>query len=285
MTKSDILKKLEFDFSEEDANRLRKPYETVSNMSKADRIIVDEDLMYYLRDYFCDVFVGEPIPKVFSNALIEWRRKKGTYRLYVTFPEDRPEYVYIDVYYVWDFLGKIIFPNIRQDDWKSSEDENIHHCIRIESPTKDPRIYDSRAIDSILQKSTGIFAFAYLYVQANMNVEEICTVDTVYVDSGDSAEQSLKKSKKTKNKKAGKRDKVFIPRKRRIYTVKKTAQTENNLREYIYSRWKVRGYTYQRKDGRVITVKEHYKNRHLPNKGIEKEGKDYILQKKEDVAE
>ena len=90
MTSDDIFKKLVKDFDETEGERLRKyPIDNVMTMSKVDKIIMDDDLINYLRNEFYGIYMGEPIPKVFSKALIEWRRPGGLVRLYVTFPEDK----------------------------------------------------------------------------------------------------------------------------------------------------------------------------------------------------
>ena len=282
MTSSDIFKKLQKDFDETEGERLRKyPIDNVMTMSKVDKIIMDDDLINYLRNEFYGIYMGEPIPKVFSKALIEWRRPGGLVRLYVTFPEDKPEYVYVDVFYLWEYIGKLIFPNIMQDDYIDIETGKFYHATRIEAPTKDYTKFNPQGIDEVLLASIGAFCFAYTYVAANKDVKNIYKEDTIYQEAKKSEEET-EKTKYRKKKNPHKRDVVFVPRKRRTYTIKRTEVTENNLREYIYSRWKVRGYTYTRKDGKVITVKEHFKHRHLPNQGIEKEGKDYILRKKDE---
>lgn len=282
MTKNDIFKKLQKDFNESETERLRtNPIDNVRTMSKADKIIVNNDMFTYLKDDFFETYEGSSIPKVFSKALIEWKCPIGLFRLYVTFPEDRPEYVYIDVFYLWDYWGKIIFPNINQDDYIDEETKKFHHATRIETTARAYSKYNPKVVDSYMVAANSVFMFAYTYVFANKDVKEIYSEDTVYQDD-EMLECKTKTTEYRKKKNNVKRDKVFVPRKRRIYTVKKTQVTENNLREYIYSRWKVRGYTYTRKDGKVINVKEHFKHRHLPNQGIEKEGKDYILRKRDE---
>ena len=71
MTSDDIFKKLVKDFDETEGERLRLyPIDNVMTMSKVDKIIMDDDLINYLRNEFYGIYMGEPIPKVFSKALM-----------------------------------------------------------------------------------------------------------------------------------------------------------------------------------------------------------------------
>lgn len=283
MTKEDIKRKFNTDFTQIELNRIgSKPQATIKDISKADKIIVENELVDYLEAFFEEYFTGEPVPKVFSNALIEWKRKGEMLRLYVTFPEDRPEYVYIDIFNGWDFYGKVFYLNVSQDeiDQSNVNGSNNYFSCMVNVKADNPK-YNKDIIYNIGKHVPIIFAMVYWYVEANKGEKCIYKEDTVYSEEK-STDARSEKTKYRKGKNPTKRDKVFVPRKRRIYTVKETEITEKNLREYIYSRWKVRGYSYTRKDGKVINVKEHYKNRHLPNQGIEKEGKDYILRKRDE---
>ena len=115
MTREDIQKKFDRDFSTTEYVRLgSKPQMTVREINKFDKIIIDEKLIDYLKGFFDERFVGEIVPKVFSNTLIEVKQDGGILRFFVTFPEDKPDYVYIDVFTGWEFLGKVFFININQ---------------------------------------------------------------------------------------------------------------------------------------------------------------------------
>ena len=282
MTREDIQKKFDRDFSTTEYVRLgSKPQMTVREINKFDKIIIDEKLIDYLKGFFDERFVGEIVPKVFSNTLIEVKQDGGILRFFVTFPEDKPDYVYIDVFTGWEFLGKVFFININQRAYTPDLQGEMYFSSNMYNIKQNDPNYNSDVIRNIGRNAPMILAIAFMYVEANQSVKDVYKEETVYEQvSVEKAEKEKIEYRKKKNN--VKRDKVFVPRKRRIYTVKKTQVTENNLREYIYSRWKVRGYTYTRKDGKVITVKEHFKNRHLPNQGIEKEGKDYILRKRDE---
>ena len=72
MTREDIQKKFDRDFSTTEYVRLgSKPQMTVREINKFDKIIIDEKLIDYLKGFFDERFVGEIVPKVFSNTLIE----------------------------------------------------------------------------------------------------------------------------------------------------------------------------------------------------------------------
>lgn len=282
MTREDIQKKFDSDFSKTEYVRLgSKPQMTIREINKFDKIIIDEKLIDYLKDFFDERFVGEVVPKVFSNTLIEVKQDGGILRFFVTFPEEKTDYVYIDVFTGWEFLGKVFFININQRAYTPDLQGEMYFSSNMYNIKQNDPNYNSDVIRNIGRNAPMILAIAFMYVEANQSVKDVYKEETVYEQvSVEKAEKEKIEYRKKKNN--VKRDKVFVPRKRRIYTVKKTQVTENNLREYIYSRWKVRGYTYTRKDGKVITVKEHFKHRHLPNQGIEKEGKDYILRKRDE---
>lgn len=279
MTKKDITRKLYTDFSDAELQMLgEKPVTTIQKMAHEDRIVLDNSLLDYLRDFFNGIFDGEPIPKVFSNALIECRAPVAMTRLYVTFPENKPDWVYIDVFQDWTYLGKLLYPNVKMDDSERTENGQFY--------TFTPFLTINRFLTADIQQvlitaAKDIFTYAYLYVQANKE-EKILFKEEAKVIPGQNNKKN-KKSNKKKHTDAEIRDKVFVPT-RRVYTLQKTEKTERALCEYVYSRWKVRGYSYTRKDGRVINVKEHYAFRHFPNQGIDKTGTDFILRKGDVVS-
>lgn len=280
MTNAEIVVKLEREFSQSECQLLgSRAASSTYNMVRGDKVIVEDALLDYLRDFFNEIYDGEPIPKVFESCLIEWKIPKGTIKLFVSFPKDHEEWVFIDIFYEWKFLGKLLFPNVKLDD----ADRNADGKFVTYTPFFTINSYPQAFLNELLPAAKDIFTYTYLYVQANKEAKSIYKEETV--PSETSGRPKNKKSSKKKNGpgKSQQRDVVYVPR-RRIYTVRKTEETETALREYVYSRWKVRGYSYVRKDGRVVNVREHYAFRHLPNKGVDKEGKDFILRKKTDNA-
>lgn len=282
MTNREICFKLYNDFTTEEQQMLgAKPVSTVTEMAHADRVVVEDELLDYLRDFFNGIYDGEPIPQVFSNALIEWKNPHALVRMYVTFPKDKPEWVFIDVFIGWKFLGKMLYPNIKLDDSVRNEEGRFLTY----TPFLTVQEFPGDFLNSLIPAVKDIFTYAYLYVQANREVKDIYTEEDVQKAKDAKSHKKGKKNSGVKKKNGGsskvERDKVYVPT-RRIYTVRKTETTERRLSEYIYSRWKVRGYSYRRKDGKVVNVKEHYAFRHLPNQGVDKEGTDFILRKPED---
>lgn len=280
MTNRDVSFKLFNDFTMAERQMLgTRSVSPISTMAHADRIVVEDELLDYLRDFFNGIYDGEPIPEVFSNALIEWHNPHALVRMYVTFPKDKPDWVFIDVFVGWKFLGKLLYPNVKFDDSERNEEGRFMTY----TPFLTVQEFPGGFLDSLLPAVKDIFTYAYMYVQANREVKEIYKEEEL---SKSKDEKTGKKGKKYGGKKKKsesskqERDKVYVPT-RRIYTVRKTETTERRLSEYVYSRWKVRGYSYRRKDGRIVNVKEHYAFRHLPNQGIDKEGTDFILRKPE----
>ena len=280
MTNRDVSFKLFNDFTMAERQMLgTRSVSPISTMAHADRIVVEDELLDYLRDFFNGIYDGEPIPEVFSNALIEWHNPHALVRMYVTFPKDKPDWVFIDVFVGWKFLGKLLYPNVKFDDSERNEEGRFMTY----TPFLTVQEFPGGFLDSLLPAVKDIFTYAYMYVQANREVKEIYKEEEL---SKPKDEKTGKKGKKCGGKKKKsesskqERDKVYVPT-RRIYTVRKTETTERRLSEYVYSRWKVRGYSYRRKDGRIVNVKEHYAFRHLPNQGIDKEGTDFILRKPE----
>lgn len=281
MTNRDVSFKLYNDFSMTERQILgAKAVTTVQNMAQSDRIVVEDALLDYLRDFFNGIYDGEAIPEVFSNALIEWKNPHALVRMYVTFPKDKPDWVFIDVFIGWKFIGKLLFPNVKMDDSERNEDGRFMTYTPFLTVQQD---FPAGFLDTLIPAVKDIFTYAYMYVQANKDAKDIYKEEEI-PNSQD--ERGRKKKSGGKKKKSGNamvgRDKVYVPT-RRIYTLCKTEETERNLREYVYSRWKVRGYSYRRKDGKIVNVKEHYAFRHLPNRGIDKEGKDFILRKADDL--
>lgn len=282
MTNRDVSFKLFSDFTAAERMQLgERSITTVPNMAHADRVVVEDELLDYLRDFFNGIYDGEPIPEVFSNALIEWKNPHALVRMYVTFPKDKSEWVYIDVFIGWKFLGKLLYPNVKFDDSERNEEGRFLTY----TPFLTVEEFPTGFLDNLLPAVKDIFTYAYLYVQANREQKDIYK-EEILPTSND--QKKVKKSKKSSTGKkhnsvttTPERDKVYVPT-RRIYTVRKSETTERRLSEYIYSRWKVRGYTYRRKDGKIVNVKEHYAFRHFPNQGIDKEGTDFILRKPKD---
>lgn len=283
MTNRDVSFKLYNDFTMAERQMLgARAVETVPNMAQSDRVVVEDELLDYLRDFFNGIYDGEPIPEVFSNALIEWKNPHALVRMYVTFPKDKIEWVYIDVFIGWKFIGKMLYPNVKMDDCERNEEGRFMTYTPFLTMQQD---FPAGFLEQLIPAVKDIFTYAYLYVQANKDAKEVYKEEEIFkhqdLRGGKKGKKSGGKKKNGGNIKL-ERDKVYVPT-RRIYTVRKTEATERSLCEYVYSRWKVRGYSYRRKDGKIVNVKEHYAFRHLPNKGIDKGGTDFILRKADDI--
>ena len=281
MTNRDVSYKLYDDFTTAERQMMgAKSVATTQTMAHADRVVVEDELLDYLRDFFNGIYDGEPIPEVFSNSLIEWNNPHALVRMYVTFPKDKPDWVFIDVFIGWKFLGKLLYPNVKMDDSERNEEGRFMTY----TPFLTVQEFPAGFLESLIPAVKDIFTYAYLYVQANREVKDIYKEEAIPESKDDKSGKKGKKHSGSKKKHDGspkvERDKVYVPT-RRIYTVRKTEITERRLSEYVYSRWKVRGYSYRRKDGRIVNVKEHYAFRHLPNQGVDKEGTDFILRKPE----
>ena len=278
MRNATIVEKFYADFRQLELETLgRKPQDVVTNITKGDKIILEDKLLDYLRDFFNNIYDGEPIPKTFEKVLIEWRTGNGLMNLYVTFPEEHSDWIYIDVFFGWRFLGKLLFPNVKLDDEDRCETGQFYTY----TPFLTKESFDQNFLQQLIPCVKDVFTYVFLYVEANKNVK------AMYVEEKVSSPKRQSKPAKKKNgnaAKPGEREKIYVPT-RRLYKITNfvSEECENNLRDYIYARWKVRGYTYTRKDGRKVNVKEHFAFRHLPNKGvIKEEGRDYILRKAED---
>ena len=153
---------------------------TVREISKFDKIIIDEKLIDYLKGFFDERFVGEIVPKVFSNTLIEVKQEGGILRFFVTFPEDKPDYVYIDVFTGWEFLGKVFFININQRAYTQDLQGEMYFSSNMYNIKQNNPNYNSDVIRNIGRNAPMILAIAFMYVEANQSVKDVYKEETVY---------------------------------------------------------------------------------------------------------
>lgn len=180
MTKEDIKARLNLDFTITELEILKsKPQSTVGEMSKADKIIFDNEIANYLSDFFISNYHGNKIPRVFDDVLIEWRRHDGLFRYYVKFQEEKKGYVFIDVFHGWDYLGKVIYLNVDINYIES--DDTVYG--KIISPKINNPKYVSKNVQYFCEKAIMIFMMAYIYVEANKNVKDIYMENTVYSEN------------------------------------------------------------------------------------------------------
>lgn len=267
--------KLYSDFNNNEIKKLAtKPARTVSQIANADCVIIDDSkedsMMNYLQSWFLDTFTGDPIEMPWSEFLIELTLYNNQGKIKIFCCKQKNDWVSLDIFLNgWLYIGKIMYPNVKCEE--ADRIENGQFMVYT------PFLYVGQKIEvSNLQTFIAVckdtFTYAAMYVMANHDVKE------VYIEKNKKVSSTSKPKKgSNKRKSAIGREKIYVP-KRRVYTVKKLPSTNECIRNYLLSHWKVKGYSYTRKDGRVINVKEHIARRHLPNKGLTNPtGKDYIL--------
>lgn len=273
MTQKEINKLVSDNFNMEDFAILARPKHTVSEMSQGDRIIIEDKLMDYLRDFFDENYKGQKLPKIFDKFLIELRNNPtGLIRIFVEFPDDKKDFIYIDFYINWNHIVKFLFVNVDSDEKDPESGRYITYMTSISFSNND--------FTKISQFIKDVVLYAILFVAANKDEK------TVYKEEVSKNSIGVKKDKNKKRANPTERKKVFIPKTRRVYKINRiTPKVEENLRHYVLSEWPVKGYTYTRRKGKdsaemiEVTVPSRVSHRKKPNDGVKKEvqGKDYIL--------
>lgn len=288
MNANDIMPQFRRDFSFSERQKLANPRATVQEMTRGDRVKVNVEMLEYLRDFQKAIYHGEPIPKVFQKALIEVTGLKdgSVRRLFVTFPESKPNWVYMDLFVGWTHVAKLFYYNVQLAEEDKFEDGR--YFVYTPAITKSNMNLPEIFLKQLVSEARDIFTYTFLYVWANRENQEIFKEEEI-PDRNAKKGKSSKKRHKKPDAKAKTRDTVHVPT-RRIYTVKtveipkqpsKTHQREE--RNYHLTEWPVRGYTrkHVRKDGMVveIPVRPHSRRRRKGNpEGLVKDpGKDYIL--------
>lgn len=277
MTQNDVAKLLSNSFSMQELNSLVKPRHTISEMSKGDKVIVEDKMLDFLRDFFAEKYDGKKIPKAFDKVLIELRNNPtGLFRIFVEFPEDKEDFVYIDVFLNWNHIVKFLFVNVDSNEKDPVSGKYITFMNAIT-----PLQADFSSLSIFIK---DVFSYVYLFVEANKDEKTVYKEEKKSQTSPKQASKSKTKGKKSYNPTA--RDKVFIPKTRRVYNINKiTPKVEENIRNYILAEWPVKGYTYTRRKSKdsdemiEVTVPARVNKRRQPNAGVKKEaqGKDYIL--------
>lgn len=287
MNEMTVLNQFNKDFSPEEQQELGKPCGVVRDMVRGDCIKIPSDMLDYLQEFQNEVFRGEPIPKVFSKALLEVQDpSSGTiHRIYVTFPENKPNWVYIDIYINWLHVAKTLYYNVKIPEDCKYEDTRRYWQHSPVVARRDLGI-PADVLGALVSAARDYFTYAYLYVWANQENHELFKEEDKITDDSVAGKKNRKKQKNRKKTPLATRDTVYVP-KRRVYTVKKVQVPENlrrrrNEPEYHLSEWPVKGHVrrYKQKDGSVklVDVKPHTAKRRKNNAGIIKDpGKDYLL--------
>lgn len=278
MNKEECSRIFHKEFSEEEIWKLAGgPITTNSKMEQGDKVYLKDEFLDYLCWFFDEVYDGKKIPVVFQNVCIEVQEAPVKLKYYISFFEEHENWFLIDVFVENQWLFKVIQLNrdMDPDDWN----EKLGRYW-----TETPVLYNNKVLTEYvsveeLQKlassARNAFLYVYLYVYNNMDNTEI-----VEVECRTRTETTRKQSINKKGNPVFKKVKRTIPYTRRIFKLDTPKpKAEARAREYLLSRWKVRGYTYTRKDGKVVNVKDHIANRHYPNKGVDKTqlGTDYYL--------
>ena len=275
MKEQDIQQKLFIDFNQEELRKLAaKPAKTISEIAKINSIIVDDSksdsIVSYLQSWFLDTFTGDPIELPWDKFLVELTTCNNQL-IKIFCCKQKNDWVSLDIFVNgWLYIGKIMYPNIKCDE--ADRTESGQFMIYTPFLNIENKI-DPQVLQTLIPICKDIFTYGAMYVVANKDVEE------VYYEKGPKGKVKRKHSGGTKSSKTTvSRDRVYVPK--RVYIVNRLPKADESIRKYLLSHWKVRGYTYTRKDGKEINVKEHIARRHLPNKGLTKpEGTDYVIRK------
>lgn len=277
MTQNDVAKLLNSSFSMQELNSLAKPKHSISEMSRGDKVIVEDKMLDFLRDFFAEKYEGKKIPKAFDKVLIELRNNPtGLIRIFVEFPENKENFVYIDVFINWNHIVKFLFVNVN-----SNEKDPITGRYITFMNAVTPLQVDFSDLSVFIK---DVFSYVYLFVEANKDEKTVYTEEKKIEPNPKPAPKSKNKGKNSYNPTV--REKVFIPKTRRVYNINKiTPKVEENIRNYILAEWPVKGYTYTRRKSKdsdemiEVTVPARTNKRRQPNAGVKKDsqGKDYIL--------
>lgn len=265
-------------YSEFPKDEIRKlaegPIATNSQMEFGDKVYVKHSLLRnYLWDLADELYDGQKIPMVFQRVCIEVQEAEPSLKIYVNFFEDHEDWFSMDVFIQETWMLKAIFYN------KEVEAKNLkYHFASMLMPSKvATRSCSTDSIKELANTAKNIVARVYLYAAANIDDTEIVEVEHMTKNEigyetrlSKKGNPILKKVKRT------------IPYTRRVVKIDRpNPNAEAKVREYLLSRWKVRGYTYTKKNGTVVHVREHVAQRHYPNKGVDKTqlGTDYYLKK------
>ena len=263
------------EFSKDEIRKLGEgPIATNSQMEFGDKVYVKDSL---LRNYLCDLadelYSGQKIPMVFQRVCIEVQEAEPALKIYVNFFEDHEDWFSMDVFIQGTWILNAVFYNKLVE----SEGRKCYSASMLKPSKAATRSYSTDSIKELAKSATQIVTYVYLYAAANIDNTEIVEVEHM-TKNEIGYENRLSK----KGNPVLKKVKRTIPYTRRVVKIDKpNPKAEAKVREYLLSRWKVRGYSYTKKNGTVVHVKEHIAQRHYPNKGVDKTqlGTDYYLKK------
>lgn len=263
------------EFSKDEIRKLAEgPIATNSQMEFGDKVYVKDSL---LRNYLCDLadelYDDQKIPMVFQRVCIEVQEAEPALKIYVSFFENHEDWFSMDVFIQGTWILNAVFYNKLVE----SEGRKCYSASMLKPSKAAIRSYSTDSIKELAQTATQIVTYVYLYAAANIDNTEIVEVEHM-TKNEIGYETRLSK----KGNPVLKKVKRTIPYTRRVVKIDKpNPKAEAKVREYLLSRWKVRGYSYTKKNGTVVHVKEHIAQRHYPNKGVDKTqlGTDYYLKK------
>lgn len=261
------------EFSKDEIRKLGEgPIATNSQMEFGDKVYVKDSL---LRNYLCDLadelYAGQKIPMVFQRVCIEVQEAEPALKIYVNFFEDHEDWFSMDVFIQGTWILNAVFYNKLVE----SEGRKCYSASMLKPSKAATRSYSTDSIKELAKSATQIVTYVYLYAAANIDNTEIVEVEHM-TKNEIGYENRLSK----KGNPVLKKVKRTIPYTRRVVKIDKpNPKAEAKVREYLLSRWKVRGYSYTKKNGTIVHVKEHIAQRHYPNKGVDKTllGTDYYL--------
>ena len=278
--RKDFEKQFYSEFSEEEIRKLAGgPITTNTRMELGDKVYLKNEFLDYLCWFFDEVYDGRKIPVVFQQVCIEIQEVPMSRKYYVNFFEDHEDWYSIDVFIGGHWLFKLLSHNrdMTPDDWLEEEGRYWLDSVSLFNNNVITEHIPKNEIQQIATSAKNAFLYVYLYAYANKDNTEV-----VEVEQMSKREIGYEKKLSKKGNPILKKVRRTIPYTRRVFRFEKpTEKTETKAKEYLLSRWKVRGYTYTKKNGTVVNVREHVAQRHYPNKGVDKTqlGTDYYLKK------
>ena len=253
---------------------------TVGQMCNENRIKIDFDEIDILKEFFANNCSSNNIPMIFDKTLIEVKVEEIMLRIFVEFKEGG-KFIFLDIFYNWKLMMKMVIENRFID--LNDGIPKVNGVIVLSINNNDYR-KNSQMLNEISVVSTDVVFYSYIFLNANLEDKTLFKEDTVQMLQEESAD-SKSNGKKSNSQKymPPKRKNIYVPKKRRKYHINNiTKEQLGNLknkseRKYHLSEWPVRGYTYKRKNGTVVTVPPRVSKRRKQNDGEVRTGNNYII--------
>ena len=281
MIGENFLEKARKEFSEKELNRFAKgPIVSEMQIESGDRVILRDEFVDYLAKFFDGIYDGGKIPVTFEKVGIEIIGGPIELKFYVHFFKkyEHQDWFAIDVWINNNWAFKLLDFNQEEPQFECNGETKIYKISPI-LLSNVPKTAINANIDLIGKYVRNVYAYVYLYAYANMDNPEVVEVEQ-RTKVKTEREQVINK----KGNPVLKKVKKTIPYTKRVFKFEKpTPNAEAKAKDYILSRWKVRGYTYIR-NGKKITVGEHIAHRRYPNQGVDgiQRGTDYYLRKRKE---